>query len=159
MYERILVPVDGSAAALRGLTEAMELAKGLNASVRMLHVVDEFIPDMTLGPANYYDNWIDAVRERGKTILREALDYAKERGGKPEAVLMDTYGRRAADVIIEQAAQWPADLIVMGTHGRRGMRRLLMGSDAELVLRGTPVPVLMVRESGDAGTEKTKTNP
>jgi nucleotide-binding universal stress UspA family protein len=154
MYERILVPVDGSAAALRGLTEALQLAKGLNASVRMLHVVDEFISDMTLGPANYYDKWIEAVRERGKVILREALDFAKERGEKPEAVLVDTYGRRAADVIIEQAAQWPADLIVMGTHGRRGMRRLLMGSDAELVLRGARVPVLMVRESGDADKDE-----
>ena len=47
--------------------------------------------------------------------------------------------------IVEYAEQWPADLIVIGTHGRRGIRRLAMGSDAEFVIRTTPVPVLLVR--------------
>jgi nucleotide-binding universal stress UspA family protein len=60
-------------------------------------------------------------------------------------------GRRASDVILEAAIKWRADLIVMGTHGRRGLDRLLIGSDAERVLRSTPVPLLLVRERADDG--------
>lgn len=150
MYQRILVPVDGSSASLLGLTEALKVAKGFSAQVRILHVVDEFVADVTLGPANYYEKWVEALREGGKATLNEALAAAKAQGGQPESVLVDTIGRRAADVIIEQANEWPADLIVMGTHGRRGVRRMLMGSDAELVLRMSPVPVLMVREPTEA---------
>ena len=146
MYQRILVPVDGSSASRRGLTEAIKLAKGLNATVRILHVVDEFVTDMAVGPTPYYEQWVEALREGGRTTLNEELKFAKSQGAEPEPVLIDTVGRRASDVIIEQAKEWPADLIVMGTHGRRGVRRLLMGSDAELVVRQSPVPVLLVRE-------------
>jgi nucleotide-binding universal stress UspA family protein len=60
-------------------------------------------------------------------------------------VLVETLAGPAADAIVAEAKKWKADLIVMGTHGRRGVRRLVMGSDAEQVLRETPVPVLLVR--------------
>jgi nucleotide-binding universal stress UspA family protein len=159
MYQRILVPVDGSSASLLGLTEALKVANGMNARMRILHVVDEFVADATLGPADYYEKWLEALREGAKAALHEAVELAKARGAQPESVLVDTFGRRAADVIIEQALQWPADLIVMGTHGRRGIRRLLMGSDAELVLRSAPVPVLMVREHAPATAHETKARP
>jgi nucleotide-binding universal stress UspA family protein len=66
-----------------------------------------------------------------------------------ETELFETMGGRASDCIVAAAKQWGADLIVMGTHGRRGMSRLSMGSDAELVVRSTPVPVLLVRERTD----------
>ena len=150
MYQRILVPVDGSSASRRGLTEAIKLAKGLNATVRILHVVDEFVTDMAVGPTPYYEQWVEALREGGRRTLNEELKFSKSHGAEPEPVLIDTVGRRASDVIIEQAREWPADLIVMGTHGRRGVRRLLMGSDAELVVRQSPVPVLLVREEPEA---------
>lgn len=150
MYKRILVPVDGSGASLLGLTEAIGLAKGLNAKVRILHVVDEFVADLSVGPATYYEQWVEALREGGKARLEQAVEFARSKGIEPEAVLIDTIGRRAADVIIEQARQWAADVIVMGTHGRRGMKRLLMGSDAELVVRSSPVPVLLVREQSES---------
>ena len=61
-----------------------------------------------------------------------------------EQNLLETIGGRAADVIVQQAEEWRADLIVLGTHGRRGLKRLAMGSDAELVLRMAPVPVLLL---------------
>ena len=64
-------------------------------------------------------------------------------------MLVESVGRRVSDCIVAAARQWSADLIVMGTHGRRGMSRLAMGSDAELVVRSTPVPVLMVCERKD----------
>ncbi len=146
MYKRILVPVDGSSTSQLGLSEAIRLAKQIKASVRIVHVVDEFVADSTLGPAVYYDKWVEALREGGRKTLADAQAFAKRQDFEPEAVLVETIGRRAADVIVEQVKQWPADLIVMGTHGRRGMRRLVMGSDAELVVRSAPVPVLLVRE-------------
>ncbi len=62
-----------------------------------------------------------------------------------QGYLLETMGMRAAELIVEQATQWPADLIVMGTHGRRGLRRVVLGSDAELVIRHTTVPVLLLR--------------
>jgi nucleotide-binding universal stress UspA family protein len=62
-----------------------------------------------------------------------------------ETVLLGARGNRVADLIVKQAKKWHADLIVLGTHGRRGVARVLMGSDAEIVVRETPVPVLLVR--------------
>jgi nucleotide-binding universal stress UspA family protein len=146
MYKRILVPVDGSSASLQGLSEALSIAKGLNATVRVLHVVDEFVAAPSLGPGLYYEESVKACREGGKLTLSEAAAFAHARGAEPETLLIDTIGRRAADVITEQAKEWGAELIVMGTHGRRGVRRLVLGSDAELVVRQSPVPVLLVRE-------------
>jgi nucleotide-binding universal stress UspA family protein len=67
-----------------------------------------------------------------------------------EQKLIETLGGRTADEIVREAKQWPADLIVLGTHGRRGLKRLAMGSDAEMVLRLAPVPVLMVRDEPES---------
>jgi nucleotide-binding universal stress UspA family protein len=146
MYKKLLVPVDGSPPAQRGLVEALRLAKQLQASVRILHVVNEFVPDTTIGVAPYYEEWVKALREGGRKVLAEAEKLAKDQGVTAEGVLTETLGGRAADAIIEQTKQWSADLIVMGTHGRRGLKRIVLGSDAELVVRTAPVPVLLVRE-------------
>ena len=100
-----------------------------------------------IGGPLYYGEIIDGLREGGKRILGDAERVTREQGVKYESELVETIGGRAADVIVNQATQWPADLIVMGTHGRRGIRRLALGSDAEMVLRHAPVPVLMVREA------------
>lgn len=146
MYKKILVPVDGSATSLRGLAEAVKLAKSVKADVRIVHIVDEFVGDTPLGPVAYYDRWIEALREGGKKVLADAAAFARQHGIEPDALMLETVGARAADMILDEANKWPADLIVMGTHGRRGMRRLLMGSDAELILRSATVPVLLLRE-------------
>ena len=69
----------------------------------------------------------------------------RKEGVEAESVLLESIGGPAADPIAVQARQWPADLIVMGTHGRRGLARLALGSDAEEVVRIMPVPVLLVR--------------
>lgn len=146
MIHKILVPIDGSSTSMRGLAEAVALVKQLNGTLRLLHTVDGLlITDVPLG-AEYYDKWVEEVRERGKKLIRDAQVFCRKRDVEAEEILIETLGRRASDVIIEQAKVWPADLIVMGTHGRRGVRRLVMGSDAEIVLRSSAVPVLLVRE-------------
>jgi nucleotide-binding universal stress UspA family protein len=146
MYQNILVPVDGSVTATRGLKEAIRIAKSYNARLRLLHVVNEIILIASdPQPALFTSSLLDSLRDGGKGILKSAEGLVREQGLAAEAVLLETWGRHAADLIIEQAEQWPADLIVMGTHGRRGLRRLVLGSDAELVLRTANVPVLLVR--------------
>lgn len=144
MYKQILVPVDGSATSKRGFEEAMRIAKESGGTIRLVHVVDELVlvdPEVPV----YYQAMIESLRENGKAILAKSEAAVKAQGIPVQAVLLETMGMRAADLIVEQAAQWPADLIVMGTHGRRGLRRVVLGSDAELVIRQTTVPVLLLR--------------
>src|SRR5688572_17713439 len=75
----------------------------------------------------------------------EAESLVRQHGLEPECKLLEALGCPAGEEIVRDAEEWPADIIVMGTHGRRGIRRIVMGSDAELVLRTSPVPVLLVR--------------
>ena len=145
MYKKILVPVDGSAASQRGLAEAIKLAKALNASLHLLHIVDEFVMTVAYAPVPYEPNFNEALRKLGESTLKKAEESVIAQGLKPEVELIEMIGGRAADKIVEQAQRSGADLIVMGTHGRRGVRRLVMGSDAELVVRAAPAPVLLVR--------------
>ena len=145
MYKKILVPVDGSVTSTRGLHEAVKLAKEHDAALRLVHVVDELLLDAGYGSAGNYQIFFEAVRTGGKALLEKMASVAREGGIEPQTEMLETIGGRAADLIIEAARKWPADLIVMGTHGRRGIRRLLLGSDAELVLHSAPVPVLMIR--------------
>jgi nucleotide-binding universal stress UspA family protein len=98
----------------------------------------------------YATNVIETMRATGQSVLDKATALVKESGVPVESVLLETIGGPAADLIVEQAKAWPADLIVIGTHGRRGLRRLAMGSDAEQVLRSAPVPVLLVRRAEKA---------
>jgi nucleotide-binding universal stress UspA family protein len=88
MYKKILVPVDGSAASQRGLAEAISLAKGLNASLRLVHVVNEFVMDSAYAPATYLPSLIDALREAGTRTLKDAEAAAIAQGLKPEIDLM-----------------------------------------------------------------------
>jgi nucleotide-binding universal stress UspA family protein len=154
MYKRILVPVDGSTASRKGLDQAIKLAKSTGAKLKLVHVVNELLLDPGYVPSLYSEPAIRALREAGQAVLKSSVEEAKAQAMAPESELVETVGVRAADVIVDQAKHWPADLIVMGTHGRRGLLRLAMGSDAEMVLRRSPVPVLMVRqepESAPAG--------
>jgi nucleotide-binding universal stress UspA family protein len=88
---------------------------------------------------------LDALRDSGKKAIHNALALTRKHDVKADAALYETMGGRVSDVIVREAKKWKADLIVMGTHGRRGINRMVLGSDAEAVLRTAPVPVLMVR--------------
>lgn len=145
MYKKILVPVDGSAPSMRGLKEAIKIAKACGSKLRLVHVVNELVLTAAKPPP-YMDKIIDSLREEGKATLGGAERVVREHALESESSLLESIGERAADLIVEQAKQWPADLIVMGTHGRRGLRRLALGSDAELVVRSSPVPVVLVRQ-------------
>jgi nucleotide-binding universal stress UspA family protein len=145
IYPHILVPIDGSETSACALAEAIKLAKSLNSRLRLLHVVNEHVLDVTSGGGTYADGLIEFLREQGKKIVRDAMALVRRQGVDAETVVLESIGGPAADFIVEQAKQWPAQLIVMGTHGRRGLRRLALGSDSESVVRDAPAPVLLVR--------------
>jgi len=147
----ILVPVDGSHASTLGLREAIKLSKDQKAKLRLIHVVDELIMSGGLGGAAAYSgNVIESLRDGGKSILKKAEALVQKHGLSSESALLEHFGGQAAGLIVEDAKKWKADLIVLGTHGRRGIRRLVMGSDAEEIVRTSPVPILLVR-SKDSG--------
>lgn len=145
MYKRILVPVDGSHTSTRGLREAVQLAKDHKARLRLLHVVDESV--LTLNPeaAGGGGEFIDSLLDAGKQILKNAGALVERHGVKAETAMYENLSGRVAELILDEARKWRADIIVMGTHGRRGISHVLLGSDAETVVRSSPIPVLLVR--------------
>jgi len=148
-YPHILVAIDGSEAATCALTEAIKLAKSLDSRLRLLHVVNEHVLDVTYEGGTYPSGLIEFLRDQGRRIVREALASAQSQGVEAQTVVLESIGGPAASLILEQATLWPAHLIVMGTHGRRGLWRMALGSDAENVARQAPAPVLLVhRGSG-----------
>ena len=153
MYQRILVPIDGSATSDKGLEEAAKLAKLCSASLRLMHVVDP-IP-FTVGyeaMGRQTGQEIAAVQDAGQKMLLDAARSRVEAGGltKVDTVLVERSAARISERVVEQAKAWDADLIVLGTHGRRGVGRILLGSDAEQTARIAPVPVLLIRAPEDA---------
>ena len=146
MFKRILVPVDGSSTSNRGLDQAVRLARDGGATLFLLHVVDEHvIVQYSEAMATITDEYLEALRESGQKILARAQATADRQGISCKTVLVENIMGSVADIIVEQAKKQRADVIVMGTHGRRGVRRIVLGSDAEGVVRNSPVPVLLVR--------------
>jgi nucleotide-binding universal stress UspA family protein len=145
-YKRILVPVDGSRAANLGLREAIPLAKSQRARLQLVHVVDAHYVLMSGAEIGVYSNdLMPSLRQGGRRLLQKAEALVKRQGLNCSSTLLETLTGPAADPIVRQAKKWRADLIVIGTHGRRGLKRLVMGSDAEQIVRTSPVPVLLVR--------------
>jgi nucleotide-binding universal stress UspA family protein len=145
MYGNLLIPVDGSAPSMAGLCEVVKIAGGQARQIRLVHIVDEPRWNEKVDPGSIGGCIIETMRETGKKMLNDAQSMLATYGLVSECVLVESRGERTADIILAQANEWPADLIVMGTHGRRGITRLALGSDAEKVVRGSPVPVLLVR--------------
>jgi len=145
MYQRILVPVDGSATSQRGLQEAVKLATGQNTRLLFLHVVDDYTTLAEMTSATGYEEMLKRLRQYGLDVLAKAKHEAEAASIHCETLLREVTGKRVSDVIVEQAAQHGCDAIVMGTHGRRGFTRMTLGSAAEGVARISPVPVLLVR--------------
>ena len=146
MYDRILVPIDGSPTSERALAEAAGLARLCSATLRLLHVMDPLMHITGYERPEVFVREIEpALRKAAQDLLAKARDGVADDRVRVETALVDSVGQRVSDIILDQAAAWPADLIVIGTHGRRGVDRVLMGSDAEQVARRSPVPVLLVR--------------
>jgi len=147
MYRRILVPVDGSPTSNKALVAALEMAREGGGRVRLVHVVDELAYLTGFEPSAII---IDTVRTQAQKVATAALEIANAAGVPAESDVIDRPGDRLGDVVAAEARKWEADLIVVGTHGRRGFSRALLGSGAEQVIRMAPVPVLVIRgdESG-----------
>lgn len=145
MYKQILCPVDGSPTSTRGVGEAIQLAINQSAKLRFIHVIDTYFPILDMaGGMNVVDT-TDILRKNAEKVIKKAKLAALKAGVIADSTITETLGSRAASFIIKEAEKWPADLIVMGTHGLRGFARMVIGSDAEYVIRHSTVPVLLVR--------------
>ena len=154
MYTHILVPVDGSPTSDRGLEEAVKLAQLTGARLRLLHVVDQLVYATSMeGFGAMTADLIPLLREGGERLLKTAKARVEASGVPVETVLFDSFAGRVCDLVVAEAKAWHADLIVLGTHGRRGVGRVFIGSDAEQIVRLAPTPVLLVR-----GGEPEKAN-
>ena len=146
MYQRILVPIDGSTPSNQGLNEAIKLALLTGARLRLIHVMGSLIYATGFGvDGDYNGDLILRMEEAGKQVLEDGKTRATAAKLEVDSLLIDGLGMRVSEAVIQQTKEWGADLIVIGTHGRRGANRLLLGSDAEQIMRLAPVPVLLVR--------------
>lgn len=146
MYSRILVPVDGSPTSRLALDEAVKLASQGDATIVLLHVVEDlkhctgfespqaFVHDI-------HPRYLSDCQALLDTIKAELKDCC----GHVDTVLVEPVNQAVSEVIVTQAQLLRADLIILGTHGRKGFNRLMLGSDAERVARTAPVPVMLVR--------------
>lgn len=149
MFTRILVAIDGSELASKALRQALSLVKGTDAKLIVMTATD---PSVLIAPGAEVI-MIDtgaiiaelekAKEESARTVLTEARGLAEDAGLTIQT--LHKAGQLAADAIIEVATQQGADLIVMGSHGRRGLGRLLLGSQAAEVLARSTIPVLIVK--------------
>ena len=142
MFKRILVPVDGSATSTKALVAALQLARDAGGRVRLVHSLDELA---YVSGYEYGADLIRLAREQAARVLQDAMDVARSAGVPADSKLVEVPGQRLGDVIADEAGSWEADLVVVGTHGRRGFSRVLLGSGAEQVIRMAPVPVLTIR--------------
>jgi nucleotide-binding universal stress UspA family protein len=144
MYNRILVATDGSDTSSRACSEAINLASEQNARLRVLYVISYAYVSAILGNA-YTGDLLRRMRADGKATLEATEAAARTAGLEVEPRLFEHQSTQIGEAIIEDAHTWQANLIIMGTHGRRGFARAVIGSDAEYVARHTPVPLLLVR--------------
>ena len=145
MYKHILVAVDGSPTSELALDEAIRLTVDQKAQLRIVHALDQVA--LVLDTPYVLQEFLDAARNAGEEILERAKARAKEGGVDAQTRLSgaESFGERIASLVNIEAVEWPADLIVIGTHGRRGFSSVLMGSVAMGVVRTSTVPVLLVR--------------
>lgn len=147
MYQRILVPVDGSETATKAMVTALQMARDSGGRVHLVHVVEGMTPLAADPYGAYSGEVIEIMRQSGRKILEDALQVAKAAGVPADTELFDNFGERLAEVVADAATRFEADLIVVGTHGRRGLGRMMLGSGAEQIIRLAPVPVLVIRHS------------
>lgn len=145
-YKQILVPVDGSPTSDKALAEAIAFARLTGARLRLVHVVDELSYANGFEPAiNYVNDILPLMRAASEKLLAQGRQRALDQGVDADSVLIVDAPGRICEHVAEQARLAKADLIVVGSHGRRGVGRVLLGSDSEQIIRHAPVPVLVVR--------------
>jgi nucleotide-binding universal stress UspA family protein len=146
MYARILAGIDGSTQGEHALRHAAGLAKALGAELRIVHVVDMGV--LTVAPELALDieRLAKARCAEGEALLAAAVEIARAAGVTAQARLVETATptQHPAAALVEEAASWRADVIVLGVRGRSRLERLLLGSVADGVARRSSVPVLLV---------------
>lgn len=146
MYKKILLPLDASQLAEKALPHAVAIAKATGAEVTLVTVVQHFLA----GPGKgYVETLPEVVAERIMAAKAEAMLYLEriQRELKEQGVVAhcDTLENDVAEAIVGYAEKNGFDLIAMATHGRSGLDRIIMGSIAEKVVRGSLKPVLLIR--------------
>lgn len=145
MFKDILLPTDGSQGVGEAINCAVAIAKKFDASIHVLYVIEpprfqEF------GAAVALTEMRESLKEAGRKIIAEAAQVIRDSGVlKVEEALAEGH---PAEEIVKYTEEHGIDLIVMGTHGRRGLNRVLLGSVAEEVVRSSDVPVMTVRMGG-----------
>ena len=148
-WRHILVAYDDSAPARRALDEAAALACSCGAALSLVNVFDAASHVSGFEPASVIDGVIERARAHANDSLHAACERATRRGAHAQAMIVDGGAVDVPMLIAAQARQLQADVVVIGTHGRRGLERLFKGSVAEGVLRRASVPVLLLHEAGD----------
>ena len=142
MSKHVLVPMDGSDQAQHALDYA--LAEHEDIRLTLLHVINpaEAGFGAQAGIPSYSEEWYEAATEEAEELLEDAASRCRDAGAEVE---IDTDVGKADRVIAEYADEHDVDHIVIGSHGRSGVSRILLGSVAEAVVRRSPVPVTVVR--------------
>lgn len=142
LFKKILVPIDGSDTSDKAMRMALDMAREALGTVRFVHVMED---DRYLSSYEFSADLRTYGEKNAKALLQKAMDAATGMGVNAQSQVLDTPGQRLGESIADEAADWGADLVVLGTHGRRGLGRMLLGSGAEQVIRLSTVPVLVVR--------------
>lgn len=153
MYQHILLAIDDSPTSAKALAEISHIAEP-GATVRVVNVVEDPVLTFPSVYSGYYDieSVRDAMLQAGRELLANAERQLRGYGVDVQTRLLDLR-ELAVDIataIHDESVRWPADLMVLGTHGRRGARRVLMGSVAEQLMRTATQPVLLVRSDAPA---------
>ena len=151
MYEKILVPLDGSDLAELAIRHAREIAGGARSEILLLQAVNfpmPVVPEAVLAPDS---KWLDGAKKEAARYLDGIAAPLREAGIRVRAILDE---RPPADAILHVAAGEGVELIIMSTHGRGGLSRMLMGSVAESVFRATPRTVMLVKPEPPAVTKR-----
>lgn len=150
MYRHVLLAYDGSPPARAALTEALRLLKGQPTMLSLAYVMSDLPFDVELSAGSVLDASRQAQRTAAERLLHHARDQATLAEVDSQPVVLESAGRRVAEVLVEHARRLHAGLVIVGSHGRHGVSRALLGSDAELVARLSPIPVLIVK-ANEAG--------
>ncbi|MEM5365790.1 universal stress protein [Paraburkholderia azotifigens] len=153
MYDRILVALDDSASAQMALGEAVRLAKLSRGVVYALSVVDRGRWPAEATARYDFEPEPSAASNAATRIFDEANALFRESGVSGKTRAIDAYGETVPEVLARAAEECDADIIVMGTHGRRGAQRFFLGSVAESLVRSSQRPVLLVRHDGSGGAQ------
>ena len=148
MYKRIMVAVDESFMTSQVMEAVIELAKATGAQVAICHAIDETILDqreVAMMLPNSVGKTEARMRLGAQGLLGRLAETARAAGIEVEIRLVESEQKHVSDMLIDAATEWQADLLIVGTHGRRGIERFFVGSVAERLVRKSQVSLLLVR--------------